>query len=277
MYKSYNQQYQDMLREIMENGYEEVNQRTGHKVKSIPGMTLEVDGEFPLLSLRKVPIRIFVAEQIWFISGSRRPDEFLQQFTKIWDDFSNPNGVVSAAYGYRWRHHFKRDQLDKLITLLEDDQSSRHGVISMWDPATDGLEAKALRKNVPCPFIFVVNIIGGRLNLHLVVRSNDMILGFPHDVGGFALLQRFLAARLDVEVGKFTQSISHAHIYDIHYDAAWEMIERKTPEEKIEISLRKDAFKRAENQDVDLVKEIVDELKGQYKPLDKIKGLKIVL
>ena len=132
--------------------------------------------------------------------GGRRPAEFLDQFTKIWNDFTNPGGVVTVAYAYRWRTHFGRDQLAMLIDLLTKEPSSRQGVIVTWDPANDGLGG-VTKRNVPCPYTFTVNIIGGKLHLHNVIRSQDMILGFPHDVAGFVLLQHILAQKLGVAVG----------------------------------------------------------------------------
>ena len=123
---------------------------------------------------------------------------------------------------------------------------------------------------------FVANIIGGKLNLHNLVRSNDMILGFPHDVAGFALLQRILAGYLGVGVGKYTHSMSHAHIYDIHDDAAKAMMGRRAKSSKISREPKKDWLKRAMRGDRELVIEIVSELERQYKPLAVIPGLKIV-
>jgi thymidylate synthase len=271
--------YRDLLQNIMENGIAEVNARTGHEVKAIPGLSFSIDIEkdgFPLLALRKIPIKIFVAEQVWFVAGARRPDDFLRGFTRIWDDFTNPNDVVTVAYGYRWRRHFGRDQLGLLVKLLEKDPSSRHGVVVTWDPSSDGLGG-ASRGNVPCPYTFTVNIIGGRLHLHNIVRSNDAILGLPHDVAGFALLQCMLAQRLGVLPGVYSHSISNAHVYDIHYDSARAMIERPFDQPTIRMELPKDAFARAEQKEVDLVGEIVENLTSQYQPGESIKGLKIVL
>jgi thymidylate synthase len=119
--------YRELIRRVMAEGYEERNERTGHSVRALPGMTLEVSQGFPLLTLRRIPVRMFVAEQVWFLTGSRRPDESLRQFTKIWDEFTNLDGVVPTAYGYRWRQHFTRDQIAGLVALLERDPSSRHG------------------------------------------------------------------------------------------------------------------------------------------------------
>lgn len=219
---------------------------------------------------------MFVAEQVWFLSGARKPDDFLRHFTKIWDIFTNPNDVVTAAYGYRWRKHFGRDQIALLIKLLERDPSSRHGVVMMWDAREDGLGGTK-KANVPCPYTFTVNIIGDRLHLHLIVRSNDVILGLPSDVAGFALLQCILAQRLGVKPGVYSHSISNAHIYENHYVGAKELIKRKNNHKKITLSLPKRSFERAEKKDVKLVEEIVEDLSSQYHPMEAISGLKIVL
>ncbi len=277
----FDQQYKDALQEIMNRGYEEYNERTGHKVKILPGITLRLDKGFPLLTLRKIPLSLFVAEMIWYIMGSRNPQDFVNKFTGIWKDFTEEDGNVAAAYGYRWRTHFGRDQLKGLIAHLEAEPHSRQAVVVTWDPADDGLYSQGIhatrKKNVPCPYTFTVNIIGGKLHLHNVVRSNDMILGCPHDVAGFALLQYILAARLGVKAGTLTHSISNAHIYDIHYDKTWELIERESDHAEIFFEAQEDYFSRAEKGDEALVKEIVEQLSLNYNPLPPIAGLKIVL
>lgn len=271
--------YQGLLRRIMDEGVREVNARTGHEVCAVPGVHFSIDIEkegFPMLTLRKIPVKMFVAEQIWFISGARKPADFLRNFTKIWDGFTNPADVVTVAYGYRWRKHFSRDQLGLLIQLLKKDPSSRHGVVVTWDPASDGLGGTK-KANVPCPYSFTVNIIGGRLHLHNMVRSNDMVLGFPADVAGFALLQVILAQKLGVGVGVYSHSISNAHVYDNQYEAVKEMLSRTNDHAPIRITLPKNTFDRAERKDIKLVEEIAAPIMEQYHPRPAIGGLQIVL
>nr|AIA14430.1 Thymidylate synthase [uncultured bacterium] len=271
--------YKVLLESILNKGYRELNSRTDHETAALSGLTFSVDIKkdgFPILNLRKIPVQLFVAEQVWFISGARKPEIFLRNFTKIWDDFTNPGDVVTVAYGYRWRRHFGRDQLKLLVELLAKDPSSRQGVVVTWDPASDGLGGVS-KSNVPCPYTFTVNIIGGRLNLLNVVRSNDMILGFPHDVAGFALLQCILAQKLGVEPGIYTHTIANAHVYDIHYEAAKDMIGRQSSKEPINLTLPDKSFDRAEKADISLVSEISDNLSAQSQPQQPIKGLKIVL
>ena len=271
--------YQEMLNRIMKEGVTDLNARTGHEVKAVPGMHFSIDIEkdgFPLLTLRKIPVKMFVAEQIWFVSGARKPADFLRQFTKIWDAFTNPADTVTVAYGYRWRKHFGRDQLGLLVKLLKKDPTSRHAVIVTWDPGADGLGGTK-RANVPCPYTFTVNIIGGRLHLHNMVRSNDMVLGFPADVAGFALLQCMLAQKLGVKPGVYSHSISNAHVYDNQYDTVKEMLKRKNNHKPIKIMLPKNTFDRAEKKDIKLVEEIAGHISAQYQPLPAIGGLTIVL
>lgn len=269
--------YKQVITKILNEGIEEKNERTGLKTKAIPGLTFSLDFGFPVLTLRKIPIKLFVAEQIWFLTGSQNPDDFVSKFTKIWDDFREADGTVAAAYGYRWRHYFGRDQIKDLVEHLKKDPSSRHGVIVTWDPSDDGLGTGTKKKNVPCPYTFTVNIIGGKLHMHNIVRSNDMMLGCPHDVGGFAFLQYLLAAKLGVKPGIYTHSISNAHIYENHYNEAREIAERESDHPPIIFEPKEDYLDRAMTGDESLVDEIVKELSDQYKPLVPLKKMKIAL
>ncbi len=269
--------YKNLIKKIMEKGVEELNERTGHKTKALPGLTFQVDLEkdgFPILTLRKNPIRSPIAEQVWFIIGDK-DTKFLRKYTKMWDAFIEEDGTISSAYGYRWRHHFGRDQLEELVQLLQKDSSSRHGVVITWDPADDGLLGTK-KKNVPCPFAFTVNIIGGRLNLHNVIRSNDMMLGCPFDTFGFALLAMTLAQKLGVKPGIYTHTISNAHIYDNHYVGANELIKRNNNHPNIFPKLPKNIYDRAKKKDETLIDEIYQSFKPYFNPNDPIEGLNII-
>jgi thymidylate synthase len=271
--------YQKIISDIMKKGIKEYSERTKLETSALPGVHFQIEPEkdgFPLLTLRKIPFKSIFAEQIWFLSGSRKPADFLRDYTKIWDAFTNPGDVVTVAYGYRWRKHFGRDQIKLLIDLLKKEPSSRHGVVITWDPSQDGLSLFK-KANVPCLFTFTVNIIGGKLHMHNIVRSNDMILGFPFDVAGFCFLQYVLAQKLGVKVGAYSHSISNAHIYENHYHAAKELVRRKNNHKKIVLKLPKKSFERAEKKDRTLIPEIEKVISKQYKPMEAITNLKIAL
>jgi thymidylate synthase len=160
--------------------------------------------------------------------------------------------------------------------MLKNEPSSRQGVIVTWDPDSDGL-ASPKKKNVPCVPIWVANVVGGKLNLHIVFRSNDVMLGLPHDVAGFALLQHILAQETGHEVGKLHYSISHAHIYENHYPNAEKLLERDHEHKEIKLQLLENAYKRAIEKDEKLVREIHENLKEQYDPLPSLGKMQIAL
>ncbi len=274
--------YQNIIGKIMREGVEELNERTGHKIKILPGVNFQIDVEkdgFPILTLRKNPIKSPIAEQVWFLTGEKNTN-FLRKYTKMWDEFTEADGTITSAYGYRWRHHFGRDQIDQLIKHLTEEPHSRQGVVITWDASDDGLYGKGLKatykKNAPCPFAFTANIIGGRLCLHNIVRSNDMMLGCPFDTFGFCLLMYALAQKLEVRPGIYTHTISNAHIYDTHYEGARELLRRTNSHENIFPVLPKNIYDRAFHKDETLVEEIYQSFAPYFKPNEPITGLDII-
>ncbi len=276
--------YHGIIRRILDEGSRDVNRRTGSECAVLPGVTFQTDlmsEGFPLLALRRIPVKNFVAEQMWFLSGTNKI-EWLSEHTKIWDSFAEADGTITSAYGKRWRDWFENsghrvDQIAVVLGKLKKDPTTRHGVIAMWDPAYDLVHAQ---KNVPCPVMLTLNIVGGRLHMHLVVRSNDMVLGFPTDVAGFAFLQHILAQELGVPVGVYTHSISNAHIYANHYPAAEEMARRYAGFEyyfPMNVYLPDRAYMRACNLDEFFFDECVAGIEGEYEPEPAIKGLVIAL
>lgn len=270
----FDRDYKEILHRIVADGALELNRRTGVAVRALPGITIQVDLEkdgFPLLSLRKIPMS-FIPEIMWMLSG-RKDTTWLSGFTKIWDSFKDKDGTISSAYGYRWRHAFDVDQIDEVIRKLSEDPSTRHGVVQIWDARED---LTVPQKNVPCPVMFTLNIINGRLNLHLVIRSNDMVLGHPTDIAGFALLNHLFASRLNVLPGVLTVSISNAHIYENQMDAVREILSRESSTKHIRLVLPENAYSRACGLDSELVGELKAAVCG-YTPGPAIKNIPIAL
>lgn len=266
--------YKNIVCKEIANETPELNKRTGIKTRSLPGITYQTNIEeegFPLLSLRKLSFS-FIPEIMWMLSGSNTT-EWLSKHTKIWNYFTEEDGTITSAYGFRWRNHFNVDQLEVVLNKLKEDNSTRHGVIMMWSPKEDLL---LKQKNVPCPYTFTLNIIKKRLHLHLIIRSNDMILGFPTDCAGFAFLQSILAQELGVKVGTLTISISNAHIYENQIGVINEMKSRNVFKSNITFKLPKNSYRRACNLDDTLIDEIKESFKG-YDPYPAIKNIPIAI
>lgn len=286
-----NEWYANTLQDILRNGASETNKRTGKECASLPGLTFKCDMErdgFPLVGLRRIG-HAFVAEQMWFLSG-RDDLGWLSAHTRIWDAFAEADGTVTSAYGRRWRDWFVDrstdgegaermgtvDQISELLAKLRADPTDRHGVVMAWDPEVD---LRQRQKNVPCPVMFTVNVIGGRLNLHLVVRSNDMVLGFPTDAAGFAFLLLVLAKELGARPGVYTHSISNAHVYADHYAAAAEMVKRNDRNYigQFFIDVPPEAYGRACRLEESLIKWMELEIGKGYRPAPPINGLTVAV
>lgn len=231
-YPRFCDEYRRLLWSLLQDEWsvEEENRRTGHRIRSMRfGAALYVDlssGRLPLVDVRRTYPRSAAAETAWYVLGTQDP-AFIDSYAKrFWDKFKEEDGSVWAAYGYRWRRHFKRDQLEMAIRALREDPSSRRVWVSAWDPAQDGLTAKG-QKNVPCPVGFSFSIVGGQLNTTLVMRSSDVFVGLPYDVMGHAMLTSVVRASLgevDPALGVMTVALAHPHLYDSHYDMAREAL-----------------------------------------------------
>jgi thymidylate synthase len=169
-----------------------------------------------------------MAELIWTLSGVKELD-WLQQHTKMWDDFKNEENQIEASYGYRWRHQFERDQILAMLDALVKDPSDRQCVVMAWDNGKDGL-GNRWTSNVPCPIGFIVNIIEGKVNITLMLRSSDAIVGLPYDMMMYSLLLILVTHELqmrglNVRYGNITAILSHVHIYQPHYEIAESLVE----------------------------------------------------
>lgn len=222
----------------------ETNARTGHRVAVGHGATsfrisLE-DNNLPTPGLRKVFPKSVAAEVAWFALGTQE-SEFITKHAPLWEKFVERIYIdpendklfrgkeqfdgVKAAYGYRWAHHFGRDQLHLGIEALRADPTDRRVYISTWDPALDGLGAKG-QTNVPCPVGFNLTVLEGKLHSALFLRSSDVFVGLPYDVMGHALLMRLIANDLKVELGSLHVTLGHAHLYETHWEMAREALQQ---------------------------------------------------
>jgi len=284
-----NKLYQEILAQILDeknsNKYQTLkyaDQYTGmvaHPNEGYISFTVNPSESFPLITLRDVGLKLFIAEMIWYLSGTIDP-VWIRKYTKIWDDFADEDGLVRSSYGYRWRNHFGRDQILSAISLLKRDPSSRQAVIMTWDPSCDGLDTER-QKNVPCVPMMQFLILNNKLILDVVWRSNDMYLGFPHDLAGFSLLQAIVAQKMSLEVGKLHYSILHSHLYDNQIESAKILLETASDQPKVELFLPENSFDIArdgtDEQRDELYTQIFDNLNSQYKPVQKLKKIKIVV
>lgn len=238
-----------LVSRIMFEGYEERNERTGKAIRALShgcSFTINLaDGALPVTDRRRLYPATAAAETAWYVQATQDPEFMLKYARVTWEKFLEPaypppteegQGVgwsltvpliIKAAYGYRWRKHFGRDQLMLGVEALRANPSDRRVYISAWDPAEDGLGMKG-QLNVPCPVGFTLSIAEGRLNSTFLLRSSDVFVGLPYDVMGHALLMDAIAASLGIGLGHMTFTLAHPHIYDVHFDMAEHFVKQET-------------------------------------------------
>ena len=70
-------------------------------------------------------------ESLWMLNG-QRDVATVAHFVKRMADYSDDGVIFNAAYGYRIRHDFGRDQLAEVITHLKCEPQSRQAVVQIW-------------------------------------------------------------------------------------------------------------------------------------------------
>lgn len=150
-------------------------------------------------------------ESLWMLAG-RNDARFMTTLVKRFSDYSDDGVSMQGSYGFRWRMHFGYDQLETVISLLRSDPSTRRAVLTMWDP--QDLEERIASTDIPCNTQVYFKIRGGLLRMTVTNRSNDMLWGaYGANAVHMSLLQEYIANRVGVQVGSYTQMSDSFHVY----------------------------------------------------------------
>ena len=157
--KSFEQQYLDICKTIIEEGYE-TNTRNA-VTKSIFGPQLVINmkkqNEFPLITTRKIFYEGVFGEVAAFLRGPKNIKDFEDQgcnYWKLWAD--NKQGDITLSYGNDWinwgsstRTGTGINQVANVINSLRYNPNDRRHIITGWNPAAveDGL-------SLPCCHCF---------------------------------------------------------------------------------------------------------------------------
>ena len=167
------QQYLDLLKDILENGVVKHDHNTGIGLTSVFGrqMRFDLSKGFPLLTTKKVPWNSIMHELYWFMSGQTNVKYLVDHKVPIWNDypykiykkkadkgslpqltleefvekiktddaFAKEHGELPRIYGEQWRSWpaadgRKIDQLAWVIDTLKNFPERKHAILSAWNP-----------------------------------------------------------------------------------------------------------------------------------------------
>jgi thymidylate synthase len=223
---NYEYQYRNILKDILATGHFR-NDRTGVGSYSLFNESLKIDLKegFPLLTGRKMFEKTFKTEFDWFINGETNIKRFQDNGIKIWDAWADDNGDLGPVYGHQLRNFNSEyyDQLAILINNLKEAPDSRRHIISLWNPLQ--LEEMALP---PCYLYFQFFVENDRLNMFVVQRSGDVLLGIPYDVALFSQILLYIAEQTGYTANLLDIQIIDAHIYKNQIEAVKLYLEQET-------------------------------------------------
>lgn len=144
----------------------------------------------------------------WYLSGDRSAIE-ISKHAPIWTKMMDTLGNVNSNYGYQW---MRSNQLEKVIAMLRSDKDTRKAAISIYD----GKEINSYDNDTPCTYAVQFTKLEGKLNMSVLMRSNDLWYGFCNDQYCFAHLQKMVADRLKMEIGWYYHYAHNLHLYEEH-------------------------------------------------------------
>ena len=220
-------QYLDLMRHVRSQGVYK-DDRTGTGTRSVFGyqMRFPLAAGFPLVTTKKVVMRLVIHELLWFLKGSTNIQYLLDNNVHIWDEWADENGDLGPVYGSQWRswptvEGGSIDQIDKVVRSIRENPDSRRHIVSAWNVAeVDGMALP------PCHSLFQFYVADGRLSCQLYQRSADIFLGVPFNIASYALLTMMIAQVCDLQPGEFVHTFGDAHLYANHMEQADEQLSR---------------------------------------------------
>ncbi len=142
----------------------------------------------------------------WYMSGNPNAEE-ISTYAPIWKRMMDDKGNVRSNYGWQWK---RNNQLDKVIDKLKENNNTRQAAISIYD----GKEIDTYFKDTPCTYAVQFTILNNKLNMSVLMRSNDLWYGFCNDQYCFSKLQELVSVKLNIEVGTYFHFAHNLHLYN---------------------------------------------------------------
>src|SRR5437764_9132285 len=131
-------QYHDLMVRILETGIQK-RDRTGTGTLSVFGhqMRFDLAAGFPLVTTKKLHLKSIIYELLWFLRGETNVKYLNEHGVTIWDEWADERGDLGRVYGAQWRdwrgaNGIRVDQIDKIISEIRENPSSRRLIVSAW-------------------------------------------------------------------------------------------------------------------------------------------------
>jgi thymidylate synthase len=239
--------YIQNIQKIMSEGSWDENPRpkyddgTPANSRFITGVFEEYDiskDEFPIPTLRNTAIKTGIKEILWIYQKQTSSLSVAREMgINWWEEWNIGNDTIGQRYGETIN---KYDLMNQLLDGLVNDPFGRRHIINMFQyedlRSTNGL--------FPCAYetLWSVRKVGEDkvLDMTLIQRSSDYIVANHINKIQYVALQMMVAGHCRYKVGKFCHLVQNLHIYDRHFDASTELLNKEPLEVQPKLILKED-------------------------------------
>lgn len=250
--------YLGLIKDILVYGEQRAD-RTGVGTRGIFGAMLRWDLRkgFPLVTSKYTWFKGVKHELLWMLSGDTNAKTLQKDGVGIWDEWAltaaaaeeaaedMEEGYLGPVYGAMMRNYptigpdGKKVIIDQMSCVVSDIihyPFSRRHIVNLWHPGLAPDNRLTVEQNIlagrqalaPCHYDlqFYVSADGKGLNLKYGMRSNDVFLGLPFNIAGYALLLAMVAKECRLEARELVYMGTDVHLYNNQLDLAEELLKR---------------------------------------------------
>ena len=196
-----------VFQQVLQEG-EDIRPTKG-PAKELSGVLLEIKNPLARISRTETKGKPFscLGELCWYLAQTRDLS-FIAYYLPAYRKDAEGKEIY-GGYGPRLFDWNGLNQFATVADILKRKPDSRRAVIQLFD-AHDILEP---HKDIPCTCTMQFMIRKTQLHMLAYMRSNDALVGMPHDVFCFTMLQEIMARTLSVELGQYKHMVGSLHLY----------------------------------------------------------------
>jgi thymidylate synthase len=196
---------------------------------------------------RNETIASYTAKEVALYNSCANTASEFGKASKFWEKLANPDGTVNSAYGYLiWKNKssgcsfesrftdnnfggfhttVKRTPWEWAKTSLIADKDTRQAILRFSLPEHQWVGNKDQTCTMHANFL----IREDKLNLSVVMRSNDLVLGLVYDMPWFVSLIDRMVEELkptypNLTKGTYTHTVHSLHIYERNEEMVLKML-----------------------------------------------------
>lgn len=209
IYENANEAFENTLHKINKEGKEFQNTLTlfnhGFIIKN-PSDNLITNKD------RKWSKKYAEFEYDWY--KSKNPSAIkISERAKIWKNHMDSLGNVNSNYGAQLSRNY---QFENIIDQIKRKPYSRHAWLTIYDakdikksPFTNN----GYEKDTPCTLNIGFQYYNNKLNMTVLMRSNDIWFGFCNDQYCFSKIFEDVCKETNMEIGEYYHFSANMHLY----------------------------------------------------------------